>query len=239
MKEQVRAHEAQFRRLEESSADTQAQLEAQLAECRRRLAEGEALDRELDGAVLRHAASTQHRGGHGGDGGRGGDGLSGGALALLGVGGEHGRAKQAVALARQLLEAERRLESCVAELEASRSEVEGLRSEVRQRLAPTLTLDHYPSFGHCSILHPIPHPYPDPLPRPLTLTPTPVTLCLCSKVGRLEGQLARSAGPSQRLVLAELDASKVSLTGERPAKLGRGESSSRGYFVDGSSAIHS
>jgi hypothetical protein len=88
----------------------------------------QALEHELDAAVLRSAASTQQGGseessalalslGLGGDGGRGGR-------------GGDGRVRQAVLLARQLLAAEGRLEGAARELAEARAEAADLANQV-------------------------------------------------------------------------------------------------------------
>ena len=152
---QVSAHEAQFRRLEEAHALSEARHEASAAAARKELEAARALEHDLDAAVLRTAADATA--------------AHGGALALLGGGRvkQVGRSRttlglpscprprahasaacpgltfsfgarvlcvcvrQAVHLARQLLGAEQRIET----LEAEKRAAEANRDESLGRVA--------------------------------------------------------------------------------------------------------
>jgi progesterone-induced-blocking factor 1 len=144
--EQVGAHTASFRRLEEMSSLELRRLEGLVEDQRRTLGVYEGLEVEMDAAVLRAAS----------------EGETGTALATLAADSTLGerRVRQSVHLARLLLEKERRLEAMAQELTRVRAEVVALqqsKAEAEHRLSITVDQPSRCTFVICGHSNACPH----------------------------------------------------------------------------------
>ena len=162
LQKQVDAHVSEFRRLEESAKAKQYELTKANDEQRRVIEMYEGLELELDSAVLRAANGTNGNedeavkrllgvsvGGDdaensapGGGGGGGGGGLLGSSIGLSATSKSQRRVRQAVHLAKQLLEKERKLKDAEGLLAAARGERDKLAKRVKQLEHQLNTVDH-------------------------------------------------------------------------------------------------